>query len=167
MRRRFSLRELIVVLVMAAIVGAIGVRMLAAHRWETNRTACASNLRALWQSQYNYAARYGTPEGTMPAALGCEFHLLLQRGPQPLINRYEPFFCPLTGDAIGPGRTSYRGPAWDVNLGLYGAVSPVSADREGNHGPGRGGNLLTNLGDVLEVEENDSLWIRARTTTRD
>ncbi|HTF56980.1 MAG TPA: hypothetical protein VK661_07080 [Planctomycetota bacterium] len=43
---------------------------------------------------------------------------------------------------------------------------PVAADNEGNHGPGRGGHVITKTGGIREVEETDPLWIRARITTK-
>lgn len=43
---------------------------------------------------------------------------------------------------------------------------PVAADKEGNHGHGHGGNVLTKTGDARYVEESDPLWIRARITTK-
>ena len=44
---------------------------------------------------------------------------------------------------------------------------PIAADKEGNHGPGHGGIVMTKSGDVREVEESDPLWIRARITTKE
>ncbi|HZN62187.1 MAG TPA: hypothetical protein VFC90_07255 [Planctomycetota bacterium] len=43
----------------------------------------------------------------------------------------------------------------------------MGADREGNHGPGQGGNVLLKSGDVREASESDPLWVRARETTMD
>ena len=128
-------------------------------------TSCASNLKSLWTSQFNYAALYGKPDGKLPEATGSDFFLALQRTPKPMISRYEPFICPLSDETPGPGRCSYRGPAY--SLRLKESEDPVSADKEGNHGPGRGGNVLTKTGDVFEVEETDALWLRARTTTKE
>lgn len=164
MKPRFSLRELIVVLVVMAVLGAIGVQTHAASRWEARRMACASNLRALHQSRFTCDVRHHAPTGRPCPELGSEFFLVLQRAPA-IVGWHEPFFCPLSGDAIQPNRTSYRGPARLDNTGNF--PDPISADKEGNHGPGKGGNILTQSGDVLEVSASDQSWIRARTTTRD
>jgi hypothetical protein len=82
-----------------------------------------------------------------------------------MISRHEPFICPLSDETPGPGKCSYRGPAFPLQM--MEAKDPVSADKEGNHGPGRGGNVFTKTGDVIEVEESDPIWLRARTTTKE
>lgn len=130
-----------------------------------NFIGCASNLRSLWQSQFNYAVQYGRPDGRMPEATGSDFFLILQRTPRPLIDRYEPFICPMSGEEPGPGRCSYRGPAHPI--GTMSPEDPVAADKEGNHGKGEGGNVLTKTGDVGSYNWNEAMWIRARVTTKE
>jgi hypothetical protein len=96
---------------------------------------------------------------------GAEFFLRLQREYRPIAGRFGAFFCPISGEAAGPGRTSYRGPATEVDL--LRDTDAVAADKEGNHGRGRGGNVLVRMGDVRHYEETDPIWIRARTTTKE
>jgi hypothetical protein len=44
---------------------------------------------------------------------------------------------------------------------------PIAADRVGNHGPGKGGNVLLKTGQVYTVTEQHALWIAAAQTTSD
>ena len=101
----------------------------------------------------------------MPEDTGADFFMRLQKEYPPLSGRYATFICPISGEVAGPGRTSYRGPAAHVtNLR---DTDPVAADKEGNHGRGRGGNVLVQMGDVSHYEETDPVWIRARITTKE
>ena len=164
--RSFRLIEIGILGVVIIGLGLVLVpSLLRAARRMNRSVSCSSSLRSLWQCQYNYAAHYGRTHDHMVEALGSDFFLALQRTPKPLIDRFEPFFCPLVDDDIVPGRTSYRGPAFPIRK--MDDKDPVAADKEGNHGPGEGGSILTRTGDVSEYTENDALWIRARTTTRE
>ena len=157
-----GLAVLVLVLVVAlAIMITAGIRSIR----QANVTGCASNLRSLWQSQFNYAAQYGRPDGAFPEETGVDFWLKLQRTPKPLIDRYEPFICPLSNETPGPGRCSYRGPAFPIRT--MSPDDPFAADKEGNHGKGNGGSVLTKTGDCSDVEQLDPLWIRARVTTKE
>ncbi|HEY3227085.1 MAG TPA: hypothetical protein VGK61_08855, partial [Planctomycetota bacterium] len=100
------------VLIILAVFGAvIAYQVVQANRSIrlANVTGCATNLRSLWQSQFNYAAQYGGPRHSLPTETGSAFWLKLQNTPKPLIDRYEPFICPVSGEIPGPGRCSYRG----------------------------------------------------------
>jgi hypothetical protein len=161
----FTLRGLLIGVTAFAILADLAAQYFAAARWESRRMSCASNLRFLHQSRFNYDAHRCEPTGNVYPEMGGDFFLALQRPRGPIINLCEPFFCPLSGDPVGPNRTSYRGPA---RLDPTGNLpDPIAADKEGNHGSGRGGNVLTKLGDVKESSETDPLWIRARTTTKE
>jgi len=164
-RYRFTLVGVIVIAAMFAGFVAFMIPAVSRSIRLASRASCASNLRSLWQSQFNYAAQYGRPNGDLPEDTGVDFWLRLQRTPKPLIDRYEPFFCPLANETPGPGRSSYRGPAFPIRT--MKPEDPFAADKEGNHGPGEGGNVMTPRGDVEEVGANDPLWIRARTTTKE
>lgn len=71
--------------------------------------------------------------------------------------------CPVLGDR-GDG-IDYRGPARSIS-GLA-ATDPYVADRPGNHGPDRGGNVLLLNGEIHEVAPDHPLWRRAEETTTD
>lgn len=72
------------------------------------------------------------------------------------------FDCPVKGR---PGEIDYRGPARPLRE--LANEDPMAADRVGNHGPGRGGNVLRKDGAVHEAGEGDPLWTRAAETTSD
>jgi hypothetical protein len=89
----------------------------------------------------------------MPSATGSAFWLKLQEGRRPVIDRYEVFFCPLAGEEIGAGRTSFWGPATNVNK--MEDKDPVGSCRHGDNG----GNVLFKTGDVQTYPEEDPVWL--------
>lgn len=81
----------------------------------------------------------------------------------PMRQRFEiDLSCPV----LGEGREiDYRGPARPLRE--IRPDQPLCADRPGNHGPGRGGNVMRKSGEVVSVGENDPLWAQAAETTSD
>lgn len=69
-------------------------------------------------------------------------------------------FCPVKNTRKD---LDYRGPA--KALREIGSEEPIVADRIGNHGPGKGGNVLLKTGAVHTVPENHALWAAAARTT--
>jgi len=59
----------------------------------------------------------------------------------------------------------YRGPA--KLLRELKNDEPMAADRPGNHGAGKGGNVLLKTGQVYTVPETHALWAAAARTTSD
>ena len=143
-------------LLAAAIIAVPALAVAPALQDERRMTMCASNLKSMWSSCLNYAAMYGRPNGIMQTETGSDFWLKLKRTPKPLIERVDPFFCPLAAHDKALDQTSYRGPARDVNR--MEDESPVGADFDGNHGAGKGGNVIRKLGDVRDYQADDPVW---------
>lgn len=85
---------------------------------------------------------------------------------QPKWPSYQPReidpFCPVKATRKD---IDYRGPS--KPLREIGNDEPIVADRVGNHGPGKGGNVLLKTGAVHTVPENHALWATASRTTSD
>ena len=158
---QLTLRGLVVIVILIAVAVALVVPSYVRAMRRFAKGTCGSHLRSLWQVHLNYAAQYGGVNDET----GSEFWLRLQRTPGPSFNKYEVFTCPDSNDAPGPGRCSYRGPAFPIRT--MPPEDPIAADKDGNHGPGEGGNVLIRTGDVASYEPTDALWIRARTTTKE
>lgn len=60
----------------------------------------------------------------------------------------------------------YRGPSININdLYYVEDDDPMGADADGNHGEGRGGNVLLKSGDVRTVTPDDPDWAASARTT--
>ncbi len=123
---------------------------------------CANNLSKLWSLQNNYMVQFGGSHKLLPLETGTRFWLKLCSPSTPLI---EPgayiFQCPV--ENFEDKGCDYRGPANNINKSRDG--NPVGADVDGNHGIGKGGNVLRKSGDVQTVSAEDSLWKAAALRT--
>ncbi len=124
---------------------------------------CANNLKQLWIMQCNYMVQYGGSQKLMPRETGDAFWLKLSKEPTKLIDESlrEIYQCPV--ENVDDEGCDYRGPASDVLK--YADGDPVGADVDGNHGIGKGGNVIRKSGDVQTVGTNDALWAKAETKT--
>lgn len=125
--------------------------------------ACSHQLSQLWKAQIAYSSEYGGRPARLPGETGEDFWLKLLRTPTPLLSDSKLLVCPVSGDKEGPGVCSYRGPKSNVNL--FGDSDPVGADKDGNHGAGRGGNVLGKHGVVETCSASDLKWIQASKMT--
>jgi hypothetical protein len=157
------MRTIITLLVTALLLGAPAVAMTLRAQ-DTERTAtCANNLAQLWKSAYIYTVRFGGSHRLMPTETGDAFWLKLSSPETPVIHGelIEIYQCPV--ENVDDKGCDYRGPASNVNR--YKDGDPVGADVDGNHGIGRGGNVLRKSGDVQTVSANDALWKAAAKKT--
>lgn len=72
------------------------------------------------------------------------------------------YFCPVKGTRK---ECDYRGPA--KPLREIKNDEPIAADRIGNHGPEKGGNVLLKTGAVHTAGLHEALWAAAAQTTSD
>lgn len=163
----------IVIVLLVGVLGVCGVGILAAlllpaiarATRNAKATSCVNNLAQLWKMEHNYMVMFGGETKSMPSETGGQFWLKLTTTTPPLVDSSMNFFeCPLSPNLRSAGTTDYRGPADNVNE--YSDGDPVGADKEGNHGPGEGGNVLRKSGDVLTVHEMDPMWSAAGSKTR-
>ena len=140
------------------VLVALGVSF-ASMRKASNAQMCAANLRILYM-----AVRAGdlldSPRwDAVPT--GRAFIASADRWPTVQRREFDPC-CPVKGtrDDI-----DYRGPA--VPPRQLKADDAFLADRPGNHGPDRGGNVAFKDGRIVEARDGDDAWARAARTTSD
>ena len=143
----------------ALFILAVLVVSFASVRKKSNAEMCSGNLRVLYM-----AVRSGDlPDapGWDKAATGRAFFAFPDRWPGWQKREFS-LYCPVKGtqDDI-----DYRGPAQSLRRMKDG--DPIIADRPGNHGPGRGGNVVLLRGEIYACPETHSLWSRAAQTTAD
>lgn len=121
---------------------------------EGRAAACASNLRQLYQLGVVYASAH---DGHWPTAKGSAFWLAFTKTAPPLIGQdeLEVLLCPVKGEPE-PGHCDYLGPALPFPELQPGDA--LAADKPGNHGDGRAGNILLKNGSVREFEYSEPIW---------
>ena len=174
---------MLAVVVLAAVAACVALPMIWRTEHQARVSACAANLSALYRAQQEYGARFGQWDAPARPETGRAFWMALGRTSPPIIAPGDQhiWYCPVRDHF--DRSTDYRGPvlpqrawmsAWRVDneTGVGNQVTParvnevVAADREGNHGWGRGGNVLRLYGDVQTVGEEDPLWREAAVTTK-
>jgi len=169
--RGFTLIELLVVIIVLGIAAAIAVPAIARSIRNQRLIACSKNLADLWKAQETYRITFGGADKLRPRETGGAFWLKFARTDPPLLDAARAagpacvFDCPLKPGAVAPGTADYRGPAEDLNAAPVEDNDPIGADREHNHGPQEGGNVLRKAGDVLCVPPEDPHWEAAKKKT--
>jgi len=147
------LREILAGVFAAVIAAALLVPSVGGHG-HGRLGACAGNLRQLYQLGAVYAA---THRGEWPRATGSELWISFTHSTPPLIDpdSLEVLLCPVK-DQSGIGACDYLGPRKPVSE--LKSDEALAADKPGNHGTGRGGNVLLKDGSVLEFDAAHPVW---------
>ncbi len=149
---------IVAALAAAAVAVALAVSF-ASLRKASNAQLCAGNLRILYM-----AIRAGelldSPRWDA-VGTGRAFIANVQAWPTVQRRDFDPC-CPVKGtrDDI-----DYRGPALPPRR--LKNDDPFLADRPGNHGPEKGGNVVFKDGRIVEASTSDEAWVRAAITTAD
>jgi|ERR1043166_4005394 hypothetical protein len=144
--------------VVVSVVGLLGAAFVSMQK-RSDAEMCAANLVIL----YNHLRSGEHPDSSKwnDAGTGREFLANYERWPTHE-RRPLDLHCPVKGV---PGGIDYRGPARP--LPQMRPDEPIFADRPGNHGPGKGGNVILKTGAISACAENDSLWSAAARSTSD
>ncbi len=150
------------IVVAALATAAVAVALLvsfASMRKASNAQLCAANLRILYM-----AIRTGelldSPRWDA-AGTGRAFIANGEKWPTVQRRDFDPC-CPVKGTRVD---IDYRGPALAPRL--LKKDDPFLADRPGNHGPEKGGNVVFKDGRIVEAGLADEAWVRAAITTSD
>jgi len=143
----------------ALIVAALLVVSFVSMKKDSAEELCRANLTLL-----GMAIRVGElPNSTKWDAVGRGRDFFRNQEKWPTYQQRDlDYFCPVKGTKKD---CDYRGPA--KPLREIANDQPMAADRVGNHGPGKGGNVLLKTGQVFTVAEKDALWAAAAETTSD
>lgn len=150
----------VIVGVLAALAVAAALLVsFAGMRRQSNAQLCGANLRILYM-----AIRAGDLlDSPRWDAVGTGRAFIANTKAWPTVQRrdFDPC-CPVKGtrDDI-----DYRGPAQAPRL--LKADDAFLADRPGNHGPDRGGNVIFKDGRLVDAALDDDAWARAARTTAD
>jgi hypothetical protein len=152
------------VLILAVSAGvlflsAIFLVFFVSMRRDSNEELCRANLTVI-----GMAIRVGELPSSPKwdkAGTGRAFFANYKEWPSYQKREFDPC-CPVKATRK---EIDYRGPA--RVLREIKNEEPMAADRPGNHGPGKGGNVLLKTGACHTVAENHALWAAAAQTTSD
>jgi hypothetical protein len=144
---------------LVAVLAALFLVFFVSMRKESSEELCRANLTVL-----GMAIRVGDlPNSPKWDAIGTGRDFFRNQDKWPTYQQREvDLFCPVKGTRK---ECDYRGPA--KVLREIRNDQPMAADRIGNHGPGKGGNVLLKTGQVHTVSETHPLWAAAAQTTSD
>jgi hypothetical protein len=152
------------VILFAAAAGALFLAALVlvffvSMKKDSNEELCRVNLTVIGMSIRDGALP--SSEKWDAAGRGREFFANKDKWPRYQQIDFDPC-CPVKGTRT---EIDYRGPA--KFLRELKNDEPMAADRPGNHGAGKGGNVLIKTGQVYTVPETHALWSAAARTTSD
>lgn len=141
------------------VLSALFLVLFVSMRKDSNEELCRANLTII-----GIAIRGGDlPSSPKWDAAGTGRAFFAQQEKWPSYQqRSIDVCCPVKGTRK---EIDYRGPARPLRE--IGNGEPIAADRPGNHGPGKGGNVLLKTGQVYTVGDRDPLWAAAARTTSD
>ena len=150
------MRNIIPLVFTSLILGAPAVALTVNLQDRERFRMCRNNLSQLWKMANNYMVEFGGSHKIMPVETGDAFWLKFSSPETPLIDAkmMAIYQCPI--ENFDDKGCDYRGPAGNVNR--YKNEDAVGADVDGNHGIGKGGNVLRVSGDVQATDGNDRLW---------
>jgi general secretion pathway protein G len=153
--------DVIALALVALVAGSAAVTASPLLQDRKRVVTCANNLKQLWTMQANYMAQFGGRAKLMPPDTGEAFWLKLSKTTPPLIDDSitDIYQCPV--ENVKDEGCDYRGPVEDVNTYMDG--DPVGADVDGNHGEGKGGNVIRKSGDCMPYAATDPMWKAAET----
>jgi len=144
---------------LAVFLSALLLVFFVSMRKESSEELCRANLTVL-----GMAIRVGElPSSPKWDAMGKGRDFFRNQEKWPTYQqRSVDLYCPVKGTHQD---CDYRGPA--KPLRELRNDEPMAADRIGNHGPEKGGNVLLKTGAVHTVGLKDPLWAAAAQTTSD
>lgn len=141
------------------VLGSIFLVFFVSMRRDSNEELCRANLTLI-----GMAIRVGELPSSAKwdaAGRGRDFFANQERWPA-YQKRPIDLCCPVKAERR---EIDYRGPA--LPLREIKNDEPMAADRPGNHGRGKGGNVLLKTGQVYTASLADPLWAAAARTTSD
>lgn len=143
----------------ALFLAAILLVFFVSMKKDSNEEMCRVNLTmigmAIRDGEQLYSPKWDA------AGRGREFFANKDKWPRYQKMEFDPC-CPVKN---ARQEIDYRGPA--KPLRDLKNDEPMAADRPGNHGAGKGGNVLLKTGAVHTVLESHALWAAAAQTTTD
>lgn len=159
-RHGFTLVEMLVVIVIICILAGLLTPVISGTLLQAKITNCLHNQLQLYKLGTVYAVAH---RGSWPPGKGEDLWISFRRLDPPLVeeDHAELLTCPAREEKCGPDETHFRGPA--MPFGKLGVCDPLGADKPGNHGDRRGGNVLFKSGNAQEYELTHPKWVECDT----
>lgn len=140
---------------LVALIGAAYASM----RKRADAEMCLANLRIIYL-QVRSGEHPDSPKWE-PMGSGRAFLANYPRWPTRTARPLD-LWCPMKGPSL---EIDYRGPA--QTLPKMKPDEAILSDRPGNHGPGRGGNVVLKTGQMIQCDEQAPAWAAAARSTSD